>query len=78
MRNGACKTGKMEEQVMENDIFSSPSTPSKNLSVHKATVLFFPHWSILVLVLSFTGETGPMVYLGEQNQIFARCFLTRF
>lgn len=75
MRNGAYKAGKIEEQVMENDIYSSPSTPSKNLSVHKATVLFFSQCSLLVLMLRFTGGTGLMVCLEE---LLTRCFLTRF
>lgn len=61
---------------MENDIFPSPSTPSKNFSVHKATSAGFFHWSILfsilVLMFRFAGETGLMVCLGEQEELLTR------
>lgn len=75
MRNGAYKAGEMEEQVTENDIYSSPPSPSKSLSVHK--VLLFSQWLVLVLTLRFTGGTGLMVCLGDQKDLLTRCFLTK-
>lgn len=66
MKNVAYKAVKMEEQVMENDIYFSgghpPSSPHNILSVHKTEVLFpCVQWSILVSVLKYFEQ----VYWGN-------------
>lgn len=65
----------MEEQVTENDIYSSPPSPSKRTFCPQSAA--FSQWLVLVFTLRFTGETGLMVYLGDQKELLTRCFLTK-
>lgn len=65
----------MEEQVTENDIYSSPPSPSKRTFCPQSAA--FSQWLVLVLTLRFTGKTGLMVCLGDQKDLLTRCFLTK-